>query len=830
LKFLITFDLYEQFLYSFVRLSQKNKVNLSEQICIWLICLVFPLGISAQSLDLAATHTAMDGTVSMLLFEDGGSEFRMLEAFRARSIDMAENHPHLTVSGDFTGDGIDELALFSDLEYTPNLNPHFSSSVVTVSRSKGKEFIPSGTWFSSLKTQFDFDFVSFSVAGDYNGDAFDDIAFFYNDPSSEDVSIYLLESTGSGFSRAQIWYTVSRSEFNFTALKFACPGDFNGNEKPDIAVFYNYFGTTPGIKQAIFVFESEGDSFTLLPEAYSTTKATFDFTNMKYALAGDLNRDSYTDIAVLMDDSVNHQLSVPVFQGAVSGQFTPSEYMAIPETEVDLSRVIHSALGDFAGDSLEDLVLFYDNSGTGMQEILLLENEGTGFLAPETAFSTTTETLSMTDITLVRSGVFIHQPLVSATTWQDDMKGAVSFTFDDGLRGAFEHGAAELEAAGLKGTFYIFTDTATVYDGELASTGLVRTYKELGHEIGSHTANHSDLGFLSESGELDSLEEVLSVSVELLNERFDQETASMSIPFGSFRYETLEYISRYFYSARSSQFGFNLATPYDFYALKSWPILSTSYPDYVDNLLAIAESYGSYLPLMYHDMVDESFDEEADIYNYRRELFWETVQDAISRDLWIDTYERIYKYIRERNALRISQVNLTGEGSFSFIADDELADSVFNVELTLKIILPESWMDDTLTIETGGSQFLLEANQGPDGSFVYFKHVPLNSQVITVYEGNMKATGIREQPAEVNLSISASPNPFRHETRIDVSGSNESIDHLIIRDIHGRIVMEYKEHGMESYTLSRATLPPGIYIIQVLGSGRQLGALKIMAR
>ncbi len=105
----------------------------------------------------------------------------------------------------------------------------------------------------------------------------------------------------------------------------------------------------------------------------------------------------------------------------------------------------------------------------------------------------------------------------------------------------------------------------------------------------------------------------------------------MSIPFGSFQYETLDYISRYFYSARSSQFGFNLATPYDFYALKSWPILSTSYPDYVDNLLATAESYGTYLPLMYHDMVDEAFDEEADIYNYRRELFRETVQDAVKQ-------------------------------------------------------------------------------------------------------------------------------------------------------------------------------------------------------
>jgi hypothetical protein len=233
---------------------------------------------------------------------------------------------------------------------------------------------------------------------------------------------------------------------------------------------------------------------------------------------------------------------------------------------------------------------------------------------------------------------------------------------------------------------------------------------------------------------------------------------------------------------------------------------------------------------MYHDMVDSLFDEEADIYNYRRELFRETLQDAGSRSLWIDTHERIYKYVRERNSLRISQVDLTGEGSFSFIADDGLADSVFNVELTLKIHLPESWLNDTVTIETGGSQFLVEVNQSPDGAFAYFNHLPDEIQVVTVYEGDMKGTGILDRPAKEDVNISASPNPFLHETLINVSEINESIDYLVIRDIHGRIVRELREHANETYRLSRANLPPGIYIIQVLGSGKQLASLKILAR
>ena len=55
--------------------------------------------------------------------------------------------------------------------------------------------------------------------------------------------------------------------------------------------------------------------------------------------------------------------------------------------------------------------------------------------------------------------------------------------------------------------------------------------------------------------------------------------------------------------------------------------------------------------------LDEPFDENELIYTYSRELFRETVQAALERDLWIDTHEGIYKYIRERNALRVTYLD-----------------------------------------------------------------------------------------------------------------------------------------------------------------------------
>ena len=799
-----------------------------------LICVLFVGKISGQINDLAAIYEGGDEILSYLLFDNGQNPYRMQDAFTARNSDLALNHPRLTLSGDFTGDGVDELVVFNDLEYTPNMNPAFTCSVVTVNRSTGMTFIPLGNWFSILKIDLDFDYVSFSVAGDYNSDGLDDIALFYNDPALELLNIYLLESTGSGFSEPQSWYNVDRNEFNFTALKFACPGDFNGNGKPDIAVFYNYFGTAPETKQSVFIFESEGDSFSLLPVAYDATKASYDFSFMKFAFSGDYNLDGYSDIAVLQEDPIDHDLVIPVFEGAAAGQLAPVDYIAFIESEPYITNILRAAGGDFTGDTATDLALFYDNPGSGDQEILVLESELSTFKAPELAFSAATDELDMASITAVQSGSFIHQPLVSATTWKDDMQGAISFTFDDGYRGAFEFGGAELEAAGLKGTFYIFTDTSAIYDGELASTSLVREYKDKGHEIASHTTNHSNLGFLTASGNVDSLTQVLSGSVEELNERYNQYTSSMSIPFGSFRYETLGYISQYFYSARSSQFGFNLATPYDFYALKSWPILSTTSPAYVDNLLSMAETYGTYLPLMYHDLLDEPFDEDSLIYTYSRALFSETVQYALNRNLWIDTYERIYKYIRERNALKIFHLE-SGEmdsqpGHFSFEADDALEDSIFNVELTLKVYLPASWTEDTVTVGPEGEMNYMKVQQDTLGSYIHYNCLPRPGVSINVYDGKWIGTGLTDRfslPAEVKLV--AAPNPFHHETLIRVSESSNADAFLIVRDIHGRIVREIMAPTDKTYRLSREGLSPGIYIVQLVHSGKSIASLKLMA-
>ncbi len=459
-------------------LEVKNKLRRFSQLLSYVLLAVQTHG---QWTDMLAVYHSEDELVSFQLFEsDGGFLTRVQDPYAARAEELVEGHSELTVTGDFTGDGLDEIACFGDLFYKPNLNPQFTKSVVWVLRSAGNRMIPVGTWYSILDSVLDLNLVDFAVAADYNQDGKDDIALFYNDPDSEEQTIYVLESTGSGFSEAKIYFSTIRTMFNFTTLRFACPGDINGNGKPDIAVFYNYFGQAPDTRQSVFLFESDGTSFVLIPDLYNGIKQEFDFSSMNLAQPGDYNADGITDIAVLMEDSLKLNHLIAVFEGSVTNKITPENYFTASDSIIAFSNVKHFIGGEFAGDISADLALFYDNPLNAAQEILILEGEPSGFKSPLRHFQANSEEFSFSLIETMHGGSFVHQPQVSAATWKENKRGAVTFTFDDGYQGAFEHGAAALDEAGLKATFYIFTDTIDIYSAPLASTELIREYRNKG--------------------------------------------------------------------------------------------------------------------------------------------------------------------------------------------------------------------------------------------------------------------------------------------------------------------------------------------------------------
>ncbi len=78
--------------------------------------------------------------------------------------------------------------------------------------------------------------------------------------------------------------------------------------------------------------------------------------------------------------------------------------------------------------------------------------------------------------------------------WPERARAAVSLTYDDGLDSQLDNVVPELEARGLKGTFFLVRENV---DERIADW--VRT-AALGHEIGNHTVSHQcTLGGFSEA-------------------------------------------------------------------------------------------------------------------------------------------------------------------------------------------------------------------------------------------------------------------------------------------------------------------------------------------
>jgi hypothetical protein len=142
------------------------------------------------------------------------------------------------------------------------------------------------------------------VSGDFNGDGKWDIATLY-DYGSGATRIHVFRSTGTSFVNdngyAGWWATEAGYWPTSKVGNRVVAGDFNADGRADIATLYNYENGAA----RIHMFRSTGTSF-VNDNGYSgwwATTSGFDPTQVAGRfVAGDLNADGRSDLAVLYDN------------------------------------------------------------------------------------------------------------------------------------------------------------------------------------------------------------------------------------------------------------------------------------------------------------------------------------------------------------------------------------------------------------------------------------------------------------------------------------------------------------------------------------------------
>ncbi|MFJ7899115.1 LamG-like jellyroll fold domain-containing protein [Streptomyces sp. NPDC096198] len=276
-------------------------------------------------------------------------------------------------AGDFNGDGKTDLALYYN--YTDNGNSHAAIFTLTSTGSGG--FAP------PVKVWNDTAFgpnTKYMTAGDFNGDGKTDLALYYNytDNNSYHVAVFTLTaaSSGSGALAAPVkqW---SSTDFG-PNTRMVSAGDFNGDGRDDLALYYNYTDNNSYHDAVLTMTASSTGALATPTKIWNDT----DFgPNTKYMTTGDFNGDGKTDLALFYNYTADNGWDVAIF--TMNGTSSASPTKIWSQTDFGPSTKYMTA-GDFNGDGKTDLALYYNYSAqTPAVFTLTADNNGDGgFAAP----------------------------------------------------------------------------------------------------------------------------------------------------------------------------------------------------------------------------------------------------------------------------------------------------------------------------------------------------------------------------------------------------------------------------------------------------------------
>ncbi|MCX4674733.1 FG-GAP-like repeat-containing protein [Streptomyces sp. NBC_01433] len=252
------------------------------------------------------------------------------------------------VSGDFNGDGMSDVAVMYDY-------PDNSTKLWTfLGRSNGTFAYPFVSWTA---TQGRWDFARSTLfAGDFNGDGRDDIAAWYDYADGSDM-LYTFTSNVQGGFNAPFHTWSAPNQWAVSRCKFVV-GDFNGDGRDDISVFYNYDGSS--VKLWNFTAQPSG-GFDRPIEAWS--HANWGSWDRTAVYSGDFDGDGRDDVATWYDYADGTDtIYVHRSRNTATGSFdTPTTAWTVPPGTLTFGSM-KIVPADYNGDGRDDFGAMYGYS------------------------------------------------------------------------------------------------------------------------------------------------------------------------------------------------------------------------------------------------------------------------------------------------------------------------------------------------------------------------------------------------------------------------------------------------------------------------------------
>lgn len=313
------------------------------------------------------------------------------------------------------------------------------------------------------------------------------------------------------------------------------------------------------------------------------------------------------------------------------------------------------------------------------------------------AVQSDTSTYTLTNIRADHTVHVTFKPLTTVALWQGNKKGAVSMTFDDGLKSQFNNAFPLLQERGLEATFFIVVEYFGY--GDFIDEPNVVDLAEGGQEIGSHSYSHERLTTIP-SWQVDA---ELSVSQSTLQGLSGQDVAIFAYPYGDGwnNSAVVDLVDNYYIAARTTNaWAINASSP-NFYTLnvigpndggKGDPNVIPYLQGWVEkavnkNRWAIEMFHAVNDPGRYDNVSSEALGTHMDYLVANEPNIWTAPMGIVS------------EYIYERDAASI--ITLVSDSSMIRLDLQCGLDSIFNTPLTLLTVCPDGWESGVIFVKQG---------------------------------------------------------------------------------------------------------------------------------
>ncbi len=246
-----------------------------------------------------------------------------------------------------------------------------STSGIMGMYSDGSNFMsPIGLWNSGLGN---WDSArSRPMIGDYNGDGRNDIIIFY-DYGYENSAVMTMLNTGTTFNLPQMVWISGPGNWDANRSR-PMIGDYNGDGRDDVIIFYDYGYSN----SAVMTMLNNGSGFDAPQQVWISGPGNWDAARSR-PMIGDYNGDTLDDVIIFYDYGYENSAVMTMLNTGTTFNAPQQVWISGPGNwDAARSRPM---LGDYDGDTRDDIIIFYDY-GNANSAVMTMWNTGTTFNPP----------------------------------------------------------------------------------------------------------------------------------------------------------------------------------------------------------------------------------------------------------------------------------------------------------------------------------------------------------------------------------------------------------------------------------------------------------------